>query len=286
MPRAPESTRTGGRDWHGYPQWWALPLDPASLPDETGEPLVVRLSADTTARARLGADRFGEEQTVYEGPSFGERPHLVALKIEYDGDSRLPVRYALRSRGTRTTLVDERGNRRPCDGVARIRVIALARGRGSTDWRTAPAPRGSTAFGFFAYAGVRGSATLTIDGHERLSFPLDRAEDYEVTGGPFRLCHRALGERGDKPYGAYVLEGPTAVGRPLELNVTFRTGMDDRRMFFVVDRRRAFADLAPFFGRCGVAGGVARVSGVAEVLDASRNSYPGDTGYWTVAAVY
>lgn len=285
MPRAPESTWTGGRNWRGYPQWWALPLDPALLPQDAAEPLRVRLLAQPRAGARLGADRFGEQQQVYEGPSFGERPNLVALKLEYDGDSRLPVRYALGSRATRTTLVDERGRRRPLAGVARVRLIALERALGSTRWRSAPAAGPRSALGFFAYAGVRGSAELTVDGRQVLSFPLDRPEDYEIEAPPARLCHRALGERGDKPYGAYVLELPAA-GRALDLQVAFRTGMDDRRMFFVVDRRRAFGEIEPFFERCGVAAGVARVAGVSEVLEASGNSYPGDTGYWTVAAAY
>src|SRR5205814_1020705 len=32
IPRLRESTATGGRDRRTYPQWWALRLDPASLP--------------------------------------------------------------------------------------------------------------------------------------------------------------------------------------------------------------------------------------------------------------
>ncbi len=31
---------------------------------------------------------------------------------------------------------------------------------------------------------------------------------------------------------------------------------------------------------------VARLKGAAHILDAARNSYPDDTGKWTVAAVY
>ena len=78
MPYLPESTSTGGRDWRGYPQWWAVPLDATRLPP-VGGVLTVRLTA-RAGEARLRADRFAGQELTYEGPSFGERPNVVALK--------------------------------------------------------------------------------------------------------------------------------------------------------------------------------------------------------------
>lgn len=286
MPRLPESTSTGGRDWRWYPQWWALPLDTSLLPGDPARPLNVRLSAAPGATARLGADRHSAQQRIYEGPSFGEWPHLVPLKLEYDGDYRRAVSYTLASEGTMTTLVGRDGRRRSYAGVARIRVVALTNDEGSTAWLSAAPPATRAAFGFFAYSGVRGAAEMTIDGRGALTFPLGGSGDFDLRAEDVSLCRRSLGERGDRPYGAFVLVAPARRARPLELGVRFRTGMSDRAMYFIVDARRPFADLAPFFERCGVDVRLPRVAGVASVIDATRNQYPEDTGRWALAAVY
>jgi 4-amino-4-deoxy-L-arabinose transferase-like glycosyltransferase len=286
MPRLPESTSTGGRDWRGYPQWWVVPLDGRTLAAGAPAEIVVRLRVRPGAEGRLGADRFPDQERVYEGPSLGERPYMVALKLEYDGDYRVPRAYPLGSAGTRTTVQDPRGRRRSFRGVARIRLVTLDRNEGGTTWRTAAAPGPRAAFGFFAYAGERGQASLRVKGREALRVPLGSAGDYEVDSPPWRLCRRALGIRGDKRYDAFVLVGPAVAGRPLDLGVSFRTGMSERPMYFMVDRRRAFEDLDPYLTACGIERGVPRAAGVAEVVDASRNSYPDDTGYWTVREVF
>jgi hypothetical protein len=57
-------------------------------------------------------------------------------------------------------------------------------------------------------------------------------------------------------------------------------------MYFMVDRHPPFAELAGHFAACGIEPGMPRAAGMAEVLDASRNSYPDDTGYWTVKEVF
>lgn len=283
MPYLPESTSTGGRDWRGYPQWWAVPLDATRLPPAGGV-LTVRLTA-RAGEARLRADRFAGQELTYEGPSFGERPNVVALKLEYDGDYRLPVSYGLGSMGTRTSWLAADGRPRPAREMARVRVVTLRRNEGRTTWRTAPAPAERSAFGFLAWSGRRGQAALRIDGKPALQVPLDREDDWLVEAPPWTLCRRSLGERSEVPYGAFVLSGPAGKGRSLELDVSFRTGMSDRPMLFIVEPRRGLADVEPYFGACGV-GGLPRAAGVAEVTDAARNAYPDDTGYWTVREVF
>jgi hypothetical protein len=284
MPRLPESTSTGGRAWKGYPQWWALRLDPATLPASPAEPLRIRLKAAAGADVRLGADRFGAQQRVYEGPSFGERPNMVPLKLEYDGDYRVPLAYPLDSRETRTLV--GRDELTELAGVARIRLVTLERNRGWTSWRTHAAPGPRTAFGFFAHSGVRDEATLLAGTRELLRFPLEDLGDFSIAGGEWRLCRRSLGERGGEPYGAFVLTGPTVPGEPLELSVRFLTGMNERRMFFVLDRRQAADELEPHFASCGVPAGVAPADGIAQVTDATSNHYPRDTGRWGVDRVF
>jgi Dolichyl-phosphate-mannose-protein mannosyltransferase len=285
MPRLPESTSTGGRDWRGYPQWWALALDRSLLP-RGGGTLTVRLSVDPPSEASLRLDRFGDQREVYEGPSFGERPRMVALKLEYDGDYRVQTRYPLRSQDAVTSMIDRSGARHDTRAVARIRLLTLDRNEGSLLWRTTPAPAERTAFAFFAETGFRDEAILRVDGGTELKVPLDRTDDWVTEAGSWRLCRRSLGMHGNNPTGAFVLIGPTGKGQPVELAVSFRTGLSERPMLFVLDRRRDFAEAAPHFAACGVAPGVARASGVGVVVNATRNAYPADTGYWTVRDVF
>ncbi len=284
MPRLPESTATGGRDWRGYPQWWAALLPREWLPEGPG-PLTVSIESGSATGIVLRADRFAEQERVYAGPSFGDWPHYVPLKLEHDGDYRLPVRRPLRSAGTRTTL-SLAGRARPASAaVARVRLVALANAAAGTRWTSAPAPlRPAVAFGFFAWAGVRHDASLWIDGVHALDFVISERNG-EWRGGGYRLCQRALGDRGDKAYSAFVLEGPGR-GAAHEVEVRFTTAFARQRVYFVADRRGALAALSPHFDACGVAAETPRVAGVAEVLHATRNAYPDDTGLWRVEAVY
>jgi hypothetical protein len=81
MPKLRESTATGRRDRRAYPQWWALRFDPALLPRDASTPLKIRLRLPRGRAARLGGDRFPDQDRVYEGPSFGDWPRFVALKL-------------------------------------------------------------------------------------------------------------------------------------------------------------------------------------------------------------
>jgi hypothetical protein len=295
MPRLRESTATGGRDWRGYPQWWALPLDPRRLP-ERGEPLRIRLVHGGSEPLVLGADRFRREQRVYEGPSFGDWPHAVALKLEYDGDYRVPVELPLGSVSTRSFVLDAQGGRRPAPAVHRIRLLTLRSNEGWLDWESAPLPRArNVGLAFAAWSGQRGEAQLFAAAAAPFSFPLGARRDFDVAAGAVRLCQRAEGERGEKAYGSYLLLGPTAavagpgafaVGQPVRFHLRFRTGMSQQPMFFVIDRGRPERETAAQGARCDAPPGTALVDGAARVLDAAHNNYPEDTGRWAVDRVF
>jgi hypothetical protein len=282
IPKLRESTTTARRDRRAYPQWWALPLDPALLPRDAATPLVVSIRLPRERRAILGGDRFGAQDRVYEGPSFGDWPRFVALKLEYDGDYRLPVREELKSASTRSFVLREDGRRAATRARHRIRLITLGQNEGAAEWETAPASASAAAFAWTAWSGLRGDAALRVDGREALRFPLGASWAFDAEGGGYRLCHRPLGVRGEKPYGAYVLSGPATPGRPLSLRVEFRTGMSQDPMFYVVDARRPGGEAASSAGGCASD----PAPGAARIVDATRNNYPEDTGRWTVTGVF
>lgn len=285
MPRLRESTATGGRDRRQYPQWWALPLDPGALPASAAEPLRIRLSVPPDARARLRGDRFHGEDREYEGPSFGDWPHYAALKIEYDGDYRIPVTVGLGSVATESAIVDRSGRRSLIRSVHRIRVVVPTGNEGWIDWESAPAGAGAPAMVFAAYSGTRGEAQLRVDGQPALRFPLGAHEDFDVAGGGWRLCQRAEPPRQDRAYGEYVLFGPPPrPGAPVAFRAEYRAGLSQEPLFFVIDRRAPSVDLARAASRCGA--GLSLIDGAARIVDATHNNYPEDTGRWTVGAVY
>ena len=280
MPRLRESTATARRDRRAYPQWWALPFDPALLPRDPAMPLRISLRLPPDRSAWMGGDRFSDQGRVYEGPSFGDWPRFVALKLEYDGDYRLAVREPLGSAATRSLVVDGDGSRRALRATHRARVIEIGRNEGWAEWETAPPPASSAAFAWTAWAGTRGEADLAVDGRTVLRFPLGATWDFEAEGGGYRLCHAFEAVRGEKPYGVYVLRGPATAGHPLRLRVRFRTGMGHDPLFYVVDSRR---DPASLGASCGA---TTATPGAARILDATKNNYPEDTGRWTVTGVY
>jgi hypothetical protein len=130
-------------------------------------------------------------------------------------------------------------------------------------------------------------ADLLFPGGAFSDVPLGSAEDFRLEQGAHRLCYRAEGRRGERPYGSFFLIGPPPTpGRPLPLEVRFRTGMREEPAFFVPDRRRELEELRPLLAACEPKAGTPLVRGVARVTDASRNQYPEDTGHWRVADVY
>lgn len=285
IPRLRESTATGGRDRRGYPQWWALRLDPAALPATPAEPLRIRLTVPVEAAAVLRGDRYAGQHRAYEGPSFGDWPHYAALKIEYDGDYRLPVTVPLGSVGTESAILRRSGERVRVTAVHRIRVVVPAGNEGWIDWESAPMPGSAAALVFAAYSGTRGEAELRVGGAPVLRFPLGARADFEASGVGWRLCHRAEPPRQDRAYGEYVLTGTSPrPGESARLRVAYRAGLSQDPMFFVIDRRASSVDLVRAARHCGVAGGV--LDGAARIVDATHNNYPEDTGRWTVASAY
>jgi len=279
MPRFGESTAAGGRNRREYRQWWAIPLKPDDLPSSAPAVLKVDVEARERGDVRLYGDRFRDQERAYEGPSFGDWPHLAQVKLEYDGDYRLPVRLPLRSAGTRSDR----------KSVHRIRVISLANNEGRLLWETEPiSSAGPVAAAFFAYTGRRGRAALLVEGEPVLSFPLGSDEDFEIEAPPYRLCHRAAPPRAGMPYGGYVLtmsEAPRREG-PIALGARFLSGMSVEPMFVSLDMRRTDAKaLAELTARCGV-GQEHRVVGAGRIVEAETNSYPADTGRWSVADVF
>lgn len=286
MPRLPESTSTGGRDWRGYPQWWALPLSPELLPADASVPLRVRLLQRDESPLILGGDRFTGQEAWYEGPSFGDWTKVVALKLEYDGDYRIADRRELSSVSTRSFLLGPQGDRTPVPFVHRIRVVTLDGSQGGLSWETALVPTGKrVVLGFGAFSGMRGQAEMRIGG-AALRFALGAREDFEVARGPFRLCYHAAGLRQEKAYGDYLLTGPFVAGQGVPLEVVFKTGMSLERKFFVLDRRPDPGELASALSRCSLPADSVLLSGVASILDGSRNNYPEDFGPWSIGGVY
>ena len=285
MPKLRESTATGGRDRRGYPQWWALRLDAGALPASADEPLRIRLTVPETSAAELRGDRFTGQDREYEGPSFGDWPNFAALKIEYDGDYRTPVGWPLGSLSTESAVVARSGQRSVVTSIHRIRLVVPAGNEGWIDLETAPAPTpGPAAFVFAGYSGTRGEAELQVAGAPVLRFPLGAAGPFEAEGSGWRLCHRPEAPRQERAYGEYVLMASAAPAGALPLRISYRAGLSQDPMFFVVDRRPSAADLARAARECGFQGAI--TDGAARVLDATHNNYPEDTGRWRVASVY
>jgi hypothetical protein len=57
-------------------------------------------------------------------------------------------------------------------------------------------------------------------------------------------------------------------------------------MFFIVDRRRPLSERASLLPTSCAEKGTRLLEGVGEVTDAAHNSYPEDTGRWTVDSIY
>jgi len=279
MPKLRESTATGRRDRRAYPQWWALSFDPALLPRDAITPLRISMRLPPDRGVTIKGDRFADQQRVYEGPSFGDWPRFVALKLEYDGDYRLAVRDPLGSATTRSFVAEAGAPRRAVRAVHRVRLVTIAQNEGWGEWETEAAPSSESAFAWGAWSGTRGEAELSVDGKAALRFPLGSTWDFDVEGAGYKLCHAFEGIRGEKPYGVYVLSGPARPGHPSTLRVHFRTGLAHDALFYVVDAKRSPAGV----GKCSPS---AAVPGAVRILDATRNNYPEDTGRWTVTGVF
>ena len=270
MPRFGESTAAGGRNRREFRQWWAVPLSPEILQTSAPATVDIVVTARDRSDVTLFGDRFRDQERLYDGPSFGDWPHLAQVKLEYDGDYRLPVRLLLSSAGTESNT----------RSAHRIRVITLSSNEGRLLWETEPVSAGvRTAVAFYAYSGRRGDAEIVIGGTPVARFPLGSADDFDTTDG---LCYRAEPPRGDMAYGGYVLFVEPARDGPVPLTVRFRSGMSIEPMFISLDIRAS--DLSALVARC-TEDDVA-TSGFGRIVEAETNSYPADTGRWSVADVF
>jgi 4-amino-4-deoxy-L-arabinose transferase-like glycosyltransferase len=269
MPRFGESTAAGGRDRRMYRQWWAVPLTPEIIPERTPATLDIVVAAPNRTDITLYGDRFADQDRIYEGPSFGNWPHLAQVKLEYDGDYRLPVRVPISSVSTESNSRSRH----------RIRVITLGSNEGRLIWETEPATAGErTALAFYAYSGRRGNASLAVDNDIVATFPLGSMDNFDING----LCYRADPPRGDMAYGGYVVFVEPDQDGPVQLTVRFMSGMSIEPMFMSLDRRRS--DILELVTRCTEDDVPAR--GFGAIIEAQTNSYPADTGRWSVANVF
>lgn len=170
--------------------------------------------------------------------------------------------------------------------VHRIRVITLTRNVGRLLWETESVAKGPLAAPFYAYSGKRGRAQLVVDGGPALSFPLGSDADFEIDVPPYRLCYRAEPPRADMPYGGYVLTMDSTRQGPIPLEVTFTSGMSIEPIFMSLDTRRTDPeDLSDLVARCATDEGRALAS-FGRIVEAETNSYPADTGRWSVDEVF
>ena len=287
MPRLRESTATGGRDWRGLSRSGGRCRSTrAGCRRTAAEPLRVRLTVRTaTTRCCWAATASRAQERVYEGPSFGDWPHFVALKLEYDGDYRIPVRLPLGSAGTRSFAGHAgRGARRAPSTASASSPSAPTKGRPAG--RAGPCPTApEVALGWAACSGNRGQAELRVARTARASTFRSGAG----TTSRWRPRRIALPSRRSRPaekaYGGYA-DGPR--GRP-GAPVPLRAALPHRheRATRCSSWWTAGATLRSFGGLVAPAGPPAgRGRRRARVIDATRNNYPEDTGRWTVAAVY
>jgi hypothetical protein len=282
-----EVTVVGGRGRRGYPQWWALPLNGPLRPTAGGGKYQVRIVVPAGAEIALGADRFAEEERTYEGPSFGDWPHVTSAKMEYDGDERIAIRTQLGSDGTKSAVLV--GNKWvPMRGIHRIRIITLTNDERWLTWETAPLPIAPRlALGFEALS--RGQAAdLEVEGTTAISgFPLGATTSFDLEQGTFRLCYRSEGRKGKHPYGAYFLFGPFRETRKtMGLTVRFRTGMRDDPMFFVLEHEKSVEALQVLFQQCAPPLGTALGDAAGPVIQGEHNSYRPYEGRWAVKETF
>ena len=269
MPRFGESTTAGGRNPREYRQWWAVPLRADLLPPSAPARLELKVSATERTDVVLYGDRFRDQDRFYEGPSFGDWPQLAQVKLEYDGDYRLPVRVPLASARTEADTAS----------VHRMRVITLSSNEGRLVWESEPVSAGGPrALAFFAYSGNRGEAEIAVSGQSLATFPLGSMDDFDIDG----LCHRAEPARGGMAYGGYVVFIDAVEDGPVTMSVRFRSGMSIEPMFLSLDQRNH--DLSELVSRCGRED--VPIAGLSRIVEAETNSYPADTGRWSVASVF
>jgi hypothetical protein len=294
MPHLPLGTTAGGRDPAWFPQWWALSLDRAQrerLGAQVDVGLLVSPACGGTGMS-LGADNFRrDEGRDYEGPSFEEWRKVSVYRLLYDGEHRLPVR-------RRRPVVERRSGRvegeryEPLDVDLRIDLVVPRAGGGRLEWETAPAGAGrpDTLVTFRAESGRAGEGLLHVVGADvaPVSFPLASREPFAREAGSIRMWYtpERLGE--DRAEGLYLVKIPSSLvrsGQPVRLLVTMPARLSTEERYFAV-RPAPAVDAARRAVASWPGGDAALLEGFGRFLDASRNTYPADTGPWELEAVF
>ena len=293
MPRFPLATTAGHRDPAWFAQWWALPLGAAERQALTAG-VDVTLSVAPACRnpgMTLGLETFlRDDGRDYEGPSFEDWRKVSVYRLLYDGEHRLPVRRP-RDAIERQSARREEGRWRPMGQDLHIGLLALRPGGAQLEWETAAARQnGDTTVAFRAESGRGGEALLGV-GREgsapEVSFPLAAREPFTREAGSIRLSYSPERRGEDRTEGLYLLRVPgilVRAGEPLRLWVRVPTRLSTDERYFAVRATPATEDARRVLGTD--AGGAALLEGFGRFLDATRNSYPGDTGPWEILAVY
>jgi len=295
MPHFALGTTAGGRDPAWFPQWWALSLDRAQR-ERLGAELDIGLLVSPACAGTgmtLGADNLRRDAgRDYEGPSFEEWRKVSVYRLLYDGEHRLPVRRRRPVLERRSERVEE-DRYGPLDADLRIDLVVPRPGGGRLEWETAPARGGrqDALVAFRAESGRAGEGLLRVLGAEAaapVSFPLGSREPFVREAGAVQVRYspERLGE--GRAEGLYLVRVPAGLvrsGQPVRLLVTMPTRLSTEERYFAVRptpavdaARRA---LAPLPG-----GDAVLLEGFGRFLDASRNTYPADTGPWELAAVF
>lgn len=288
MPAMGESTLVGGRNPRRYRQWWAVPLPADLLPARAPAVVTVSLRIPPDAGDIVAyGDRFRGQQRIYEGPSFGEWPRSAAAKLEYNGDYRLPARYKLQSARTRSFLLRADGSREELRSIVRGRLLTLGHNQASVRWQSdALSTASGSVVAFFAYSRGNGNVSLLVDGTPALDFRLSPESEFQAEAAEMRLCYQVRAPRGDNAYGGYVITLAHPAPSPLTLEARYVSGMSLAPKFFTVDEYPSTEALDELLDACGVSADPDGFAGANRLLDAAQNSYPQDTGRWTVANVY
>ena len=179
----------------------------------------------------------------------------------------------------------------PMEQDLHIGLIVPRPGGAYLEWETAAArASGDTTVAFRAESGRGGEALLGVGSAgsvPEVSFPLAAREPFTREAGPIRLSYapQRLGE--DRAEGLYLLRVPgrlVRAGEPLRLSVRIPTRLSTEERYFAVRPGPAAGDAGRALGTG--AGGAALLEGFGRFLDATRNSYPGDTGPWEILVVF
>jgi len=171
-----------------------------------------------------------------------------------------------------------------------IGLVALRPGGARLEWETAmPSESRDTWVAFRAESGRGGEGLLRVGGGRagpEIGFPLASRQPFTRESAQLRLSYvpERLGE--DRAEGLYLLRVPASLvraGEPLRLSAWLPTRLSTDERYFAVRPTPVSAEARRALGP---GGSESLLEGFGRFLDATRNSYPGDTGPWEIAVVY